>query len=70
VRLKSIPPIVKAIGGREAILEQSKVYCTCVCTWTCDRLGAERKRERREREGKGGRRKRGERGRERERGGE
>ena len=27
VRLKSIPPMVKEIVGKELILEQSKVYC-------------------------------------------
>ena len=43
-----MPPIVKAIGGRELILEQSKVYyacvfvCMCVCVCVCER---ERERE-------------------------
>ena len=27
VKLKSIPPMVKEISGKELILEQSKVYC-------------------------------------------
>ena len=48
VRLKSMPPIVKAIDGRESILEQSKVYC--VCMWMCDKGegkegGGERERD-------------------------